>query len=584
VGAGFKERRKAGPNRHGLGKLRIFMDFRLGKRGSGRSRQTLRGPAAKARAFRIRASDSVRARRPSALNAARGLLAALAACAAAGLAGCNLDWEKPDPSVPLPARFQEAKPRSAPPIGGAHDFSARFGSKELVVLVDRALENNNDIAAAVARIQEADAQARVSSSALWPSLSTTNQVQQIRAPGAATSMAPNYNPLQQFYTAARQPDIANALQSQTTFAAARTNLWRLGLTASYTIDFWGANDDLSKAKRILANASRFDRNVVEISTIASVLNAYFTVLNAQDLLRIAHDNVRIAQEVLDAVKFRLSVGTATAFDVATQKTVLDGQLATIPPLEETLRQQRNLLAVLLGQTPESFKMTGASLKKLRFPKVEPGLPSEVLLRRPDVAEAEAKLASQEFSVLQARAAFFPTFTLTGPYYGVQSIVTKYLLQPEAIAWSLAASVAQPIFDGYNLQGQYMLQQGTYSELAADYRKQILTALSDTENAMIAIVETNKLLKIEEDGVDAAKQALDAAKARLREGTIDIVTLSTTQNTYFNNLYSLEQARLTLFQGSVSLYQALGGGWSPTTREKEIAAANAAYEADKGFFP
>jgi outer membrane protein, multidrug efflux system len=560
------------------------MDFRLGERGSGRSRQTLRGPAAKARALRPRARGSERARRPSAFSAARGLFAALAACATAGLGGCNLDWEKPDPSVPLPARFQEAKPRSAPPIGGAHDFSARFGSKELVVFVDRALENNNDIAAAVARIQEADAQARVSSAALWPSLSTTNTFQQIRAPGTVGNLAPNFNPLQQFYQAAGRKDIANALQDQTTFAASRTNLWKLGLTASYTIDFWGVNDDASKAARLKANASRFDRNVVEISTIASVLNTYFTILNAQDLLRIAHDNVRIATEVLDAIKFRLGVGTATVFDVALQETVVDTQLATIPALEQTLRQERNLLAVLLGQTPESLRTTGSSLKTLHFPKVEPGLPSEVLLRRPDVAEAEAKLASQEFSVLGARAAFFPTFTLTGPYYGVQSIVTKYLLQPEAIAWSLAGSVAQPIFDGYNLQGQYMLQQGTYAELAADYRKQILTALSDTENAMIAIMETLKQLKIEQDGVDAAKRALDAAKARLREGTIDIVTLSTTETTYFTNLNTLETTRLQLYQAATSLYQAVGGGWSPTTREKEIAAANAAYEADKGFFP
>ena len=504
-------------------------------------------------------------------------MAALAACGAAGLAGCNLDWEKPDPSLPPPEAFREAKPRSAPPIGAAHEFSTRFGSRELVDFVDRALDNNNDIAAAVARIQEADAQARVSSSALWPSLSTANTFQQSRIPGTATSMAPNFNPLQQFYQASGQRGIANALQSQNTFDAQRLNVWKLGLTASYTIDFWGVNDDASKAARILANASRFDRKVVEISTIASVLNTYFTVLNAQDLLRIAQNNVRIATEVLNAIKFRLDVGTATVFDVALQETVVDTQRATIPVLEQTLRQQRNLLAVLLGQTPESLHTTGYSLKTLHFPNVQPGLPSEVLLRRPDVAEAEAKLASQEFSVLQARAAFFPTFTLTGPNYGVSSIVTKYLLQPEAIAWQLVGSVAQPIFDGYNLQGQYMLQQGKFTEFAAVYRKQILTALSDTENAMIAITETRKELKIDEEGVDAAK-------ARLREGTIDIVTLSTTQNTYFQNLYTLETTRLQLYQAATSLYQALGGGWSPTTREKEIAAANAAYQADKGFFP
>jgi len=108
----------------------------------------------------------------------------------------------------------------------------------------------------------------------------------------------------------------------------------------------------------------------------------------------------------------------------------------------------------------------------------------VLLRRPDVAEAEAKLASQEFSVLQARAAFFPSFTLTGQY-GVESVVFRNLLSPQAIAWQLAANAAQPLFDGYQLQGQYELQKGSYSELSALYHKQILTALSDVENALIA---------------------------------------------------------------------------------------------------
>ncbi len=547
------------------------------QRGFGRLR-----PASCASAAQERRLAAGGAARPS--RAWRGVVTFWAAVGAAGLSSCNLDWEKPDPSLPPPERFREAKPRSAPPIGAAHDFSTRFGSRELVAFVDRALENNNDIAAAVARIREADAQARVSSSGLWPSLSTNNSFQQTRIPGTSLSASPSSSSsgLAEFYKQSGQGSVASG--SNTYFTANRDNLWKLGLTASYTLDFWGVNDDASKAARILANASHFDRNVVEISTIASVLNTYFTVLNAQDLLRIAHENVRIATEVLDAIKFRRDVGTATVFDVSLQETVVDTQRANIPVLEQLLRQQRNLLAVLLGQTPESLHTTGSTLKTLHFPDVKPGLPSEVLLRRPDVAEAEAKLASQEFSVLQARAAFFPTFTLTGPYYGVQSIVTKYLLQPEAIAWSLVGSVAQPIFDGYNLQGQYMLQQGKYAELAALYRKQILTALSDTENAMIAIVETGKEMKIDQEGVEAAKRALDAAEARMREGTIDIVTLSTTQNTYFQNLYILEQARLLHYEAAASLYQALGGGWSPTTREKEIEAANAAYEADKGFFP
>jgi len=498
------------------------------------------------------------------------LLAMLTMLAALG--GCNLDWEKPEASTPPPERFRETKPKEAPSIGSAHDFAARFGSMELTGVVDQALENNYDIAAAVARIAQADAQARISSAALWPALTMNDSAQRTQTPGTAISLN----------TAAGQAATSTATNNGS-FSATRSNLYKLGLNASYEIDFWGKNEDASKAARLLANASRFDRNVVEIATIASVLNSYFLVLNAQDRLRIARANVKIADEVFKAIKMRLEVGTATVLDTSQQETVLDTQKASIPPLEETFRQQKNLLAVLLGRTPESFDTKGASLARLRFPRIEPGLPSEVLLRRPDVAEAEAKLASQEFSVLQARASFFPSITLTGQY-GVQSIVFKNLATPQAIGWQVLANAAQPLFDGYNLQGQYMLQQGKYAELTADYRKQTLTALSDTENALIAIAQTGRQLKLQEDAVGAAKRALDAAQARLREGTIDIVTLSTTETAYFQNQDTLEQVRLAHFEAATSLYQALGGGWAPTNREAEIARADEAYQADKGPWP
>ncbi len=509
------------------------------------------------------------------LSKRTALLLTLAAVSC--LSGCDLDWEKPDPSIPLPDRFRETKPKSAPSLGSAHDFAVKFGSTELVNFVDEALANNYDIAAAVARIDQADATARVASASLWPSLTMNNSWQRFQIPGTSTLQSANSN--YSFALAAA----SGGASGSSGFKAYRNTLFNLGLNASYEVDFWGKNEDASKAGRLLANAGRFDRDVVEISTVAALLNAYFQVLNAEDQLRIAHENVRIAREVFNALKVRIEVGTATVLDVAQQETVLDNQLASIPPLEQTLLQQRNLLAVLLAKAPENFDVKGASLKKLRLPRIEPGLPSEVLLRRPDVAEAEAKLASQEFSVLQARAAFFPQITLTGQY-GVESIVFKNLARPEAIAWQVMTNMAQPLFDGYNLQGQYLLQQGKYSELLADYRKQVLTALSDTENALIAIAQTERQLKLQMDAVGASKRALDAAQARLREGTIDIITLSTTETNYFQAQTTLEQVRLTHFEALTTFYQAVGGGWSPTTREAEIARADEAYSADKGPWP
>lgn len=498
---------------------------------------------------------------------------------AAALAGCDLKWDKPDLSAPPPARFVEAKPHPKPPISRGRDFADKFGSRELTQLVERALDDNFDLAAAIARITQADAQARVSSAAQWPSVSLTNIARTTRIPGTTINVGSaggGFNP------ATTTGSTSNLTSSG--FRARNFGFFQLGLTASYEVDFWGKNEDASNAARILANASRFDRDVVEISTVAAVLNAYFQVLTAQDRLRIARQNVAIAQQVMDALNARLEVGTATVLDTAQQETILAQQRASIPPLEQTLRQTRNNIAVLLGQTPESMTIKGGSLTALKYPRIAPGLPSEVLLRRPDVAEAEARLASQEYSVMQARAAFFPSLTLTSLYGFQSALLSTLLLRPDAIALQLAGTLTQPVFDGWSLQGQYDQQKGRYSELAALYRKQILTALSDTENALIAIRETDRQMKLLGVAVSAARRALNASEMVLREGTIDIVQLAQTQTSYFQTQDQLAVARLSYFQAATSLYQALGGGWSPTTREIEIARSNAAYEAERGPWP
>jgi len=493
---------------------------------------------------------------------------------ATGLSAC-LEWDKPEVMVETPPAFRATKPRSAPPIAGARDFAAQFSSRELTALVEHALEENFDISAAVARIDQADAQARIASSPLWPALTMNDIARRTQTPGAITSATSS--------SATTSGSTTTSTSGSSLLGTRRSNFFQTALTASYELDFWGKNYDGSQAARLLANASRFDRDVVEIATVASVLNAYFQVLAAQDRLRIAHETIEIATTVMRAIKARVEVGTATALDYSQQESVLAVQRASMPPLEQTLRQTKNTLAVLIGETPESVTIKGGSLTRLRFPDVKPGLPSELLLRRPDVAEAEEKLASQEMTVRQARAAFFPSIQMTG-LYGVQSVALKSLFRPEAIAWQIAGNLTQPLFDGYNLQGQFMQTKGRYAELAALYQKQILTALSDVENALIAVSETAQQLKLQGQAVDAARRAYQAADMRLREGTIDIVTLSTTETTLFQNMDILAQVRLAHFQAATSLYQALGGGWGDLARAIEIANAAAAYDADKGPWP
>ena len=162
-----------------------------------------------------------------------------------------------------------------------------------------------------------------------------------------------------------------------------------------------------------AVASRFDREVVQLTTIASVANAYFQVLAAQDRLRIARNNEASASRILNLIQQRFQVGTASALDTAQQESVVATQRAAIPPLEQQLRQNIHALAVLLGRPPEFFALRGGSMNQIAIPRVTPGLPSDLLTQRPDIRQAEALLASANANVESARAAFFPSISLTG---------------------------------------------------------------------------------------------------------------------------------------------------------------------------
>ncbi len=454
------------------------------------------------------------------------------------LSGCGPGRDEPPAAVPAtPARFVADPSGPARSVG---EWPRQFGSAELVSLIRQAEAQNFDIAAALARMSQAEAQARVAGSALYPQLGGDENASRSLSSGAARSKDPP-------------------------FRSSIGNSFGLGLTASYTLDLFGKNRALLGAAEINALAARYNRDAVSVATLASVANLYFLMLGDQDRIRLAGENIRAASRVLDAIKARLSVGTATELDTAQQESVLANQRASVPPLEQSVAQTRNAIAVLVGRTPESGRIRGGSLKGLKLPAPGPGLPAQLLLRRPDIAAAEASLASQNASVKAARAAFFPTIALTGNL-GVESLTLAHLLRPEAIAASLAQGLTQPIFNGHNLEGQLELAKGREVELLEIYRKAIVTALSDVESALVAVRQTANHEKLQQVAVAAASRAYQITQERLREGTIDVVTLLNTQLTLFQAQDQLIQTRQQRLQAIVSLYQALGGGW---TREDAI---------------
>jgi outer membrane protein, multidrug efflux system len=469
-------------------------------------------------------------------------------CLTLPLGGCLLTGDKPEPGLDIPP-FYSAGPRNlvaaeaaVPPL----DWWRAFRSRELSEIIDAACAANLDIAAAVARIVQADANARIVGAALLPAVDLNGSATRIRT--------------SQTTTAGGTPG---------SLGGSERNLLTASLSASYEIDFWGKNRSATRAAEQAAIASRYDREVIGLTTVVSAANAYFQVLSAQDRLRVARENLASATRVLNLIQQRLQAGTASALDTAQQESLVNTQRAAIPPLEQTLRQNRVTLAVLMARSPESVSIRGGSLRGIAYPRVTPGLPSELLAQRPDIREAEANLAAANANVENARAQFLPSITLTGEG-GYQSAILKTLLRPESAFFTLTAGLTQPIFEGGRLLGNLDLQKGRQDELLQNYRKAVISGFADVENALDAIRQTAQRERLQREVVISSRRAFDISEQRLREGTVDLVTVLQTQQTLYQADDALAQARLAHVLAIVSLYQALGGGWLP----KPVESADA----------
>ncbi len=463
-----------------------------------------------------------------------------ALCLAASSGACVLTQDLPDPALDVPAQYKYAGKADAPPT---LDWWRGFRSAELTQLMEEAQTVNLDIAAAVARIVQADAQARQAGAALLPSLSGTGQEAYSRTSGSSASGLTNGG-----------REVVN---------------YQASLSASYQLDFWGQNRDALQTAEETANANRFDRDVVALTTLSAVANAYFQVLASQDRIRTSQRNIASAQRILDAVRERRKAGTGTDLDVAQQESVLANQKALVPPLRQTLDQNVNALAVLVSRPPESVRVLGGSLNTIAIPRVTPGLPSEILTQRPDIRRQEAQLASATANIGNARAQFFPTIQLTGNG-GYQSSALVSLFQPHAAFFQLVGSATQPIFDGGKILGNFEFAKARQDELLQTYRKTIIQSFADVDNALFSIKQTTIKLQLQRDVVTASRRAFDLAEQQLRAGTADIVTVLNTQLTLFSAEDALSQAQLARLLAIVSLYQALGGGWEPRM-EKPVNA-------------
>jgi NodT family efflux transporter outer membrane factor (OMF) lipoprotein len=448
------------------------------------------------------------------------------------LTACSLgpDYQRPDVAIP-PAWSTSDTLNNAPAWPSANWWRS-FASPQLDEFEESAKTANYDIAAAVARIRQADAQMRIAGASLLPTLSAGGAISRERT----------------------TPTGSSGTGTASTLTASNA-----ALNASYEFDFWGKNASTLAAAKALAQASRFDRETVALTVVSGVATAYFQILALQDRISVAQQNIDAANEVLRALRFEDMFGIATALDVAQQETVVATLTAELPPLEEQLQQTTDALAILVGKLPEDVHVAEGGIDNLSEPVISPGIPASLLARRPDVAEAEAQLIAANADIKVARAAFFPDVQLTA-HGGVATAALSSLFGAASPFYAISAAVTQPIFEGGRLEGQLEFSRARYDELMQDYRKSVVSAFSDTEDALAATEFTRLQQQRQQEAVDRARRAYAISTAQLRAGTVNLLTVLNTENSLFPAEDALVQAKLARVEASVSLIRALGGGW------------------------
>jgi outer membrane protein, multidrug efflux system len=442
--------------------------------------------------------------------------------------GCSLEATK-TPPPPLPAAFAATLPNE-PPHWPSKDWYHGFASAELEALIAEATANSFDLAAARARVAQADARARQAHASILPNVDAGGN--------------------------------ANYLAGHSAVGSAHETDWAALLSASYEVDFWGRNHAVANSAQFLAVASRADRDTVALTTLAAVANGYFQVLSLQERLKIAHANVDTARSLMAIVDARYTVGLSNPVEVATQKTALAAAELTIPQLEQSEEEVLAALAVLLGRPPEGFRVEGTTLESVREPAVAAGLPSDLLKRRPDIITAEANLGSARADLVAARAALFPSLTLTAAG-GIQNPALNaavITLSGAGPTLNLGASLMQPIFDGGRLRAVRAEAQAKEEELVTNYRAVIVAALVDVENSLSAIHHLDAARDSQNDNVEQSERAFEGARLRYKDGYGDFLTMLEAQRTVYAARDQFSQYKLARLQALVSLCKALGGGW------------------------
>ena len=444
------------------------------------------------------------------------------------LVGCALPIKHQEPEISTPDGWDETTTQSAHPL--EKDWWQLFNSDELQQLIITALADSPDIRIATERVLQAEITLRNTRASLFPILnleSSTRAGRSISSDGTRLT----------------------------------TESSRVGLNINYEIDIWGSNIAAWEGGKASFAATRHEVEATRLSLVAGIANAYWQVLAVRDRLAIARQNLEIAERLLDIVEARYRYGTATALDVSRQRTTVMTQHDALLPLEMQERQNLRALALLVGQIPQGFNVSGQGLSDVTVPSVPSVLPGELLIRRPDIAAAEERLLAASANITVARAALFPLKLNLGLSSLISSSDFAFIgLGSPTHSGDIVVALTRALFDGGRLRGQLARTESERRVLVEGWRKTVLTALKEVDDAL-ALVERSRIQQETQGQIRIETlRSLELSELRFKEGSDGLTTLLDAQRSLFTVEDQLTQQKLSRLTATVDLFKALGGGW------------------------
>jgi len=443
------------------------------------------------------------------------------------LAACRIPvQDRPDPTLEVPAAWR-APLQVGPNAAVEQEWWRAFGDPALDALVAQALARNGDIRTARSRLQEYQARIRVARSALAPNLSVSV------GPTRARSIGP-------FGTPIESTSITGNVQ------------------AAYEFDPWGRLEAATRAARFDYAAQQAAAEATALSVAASTASGYLNLRGLDAQLALARQTLASREQSLALAKRQFEVGYSSRLELSQAEAEYRATAAVVPQLERSITQQENALALLAGTNPGPVAR-GAGLAALRAPGIAPGLPSELLRRRPDIVQAEAAIAAADASLAAARDQMLPSLRLTASVGGYAHNLPD-LLGAGTTLWSVGGSVLAPLFDAGRLRAQAEISASLRDRAVFAYESVVRNAFAETENALTAVQRLREQLDQTEARRVATAEALRIAHNRYRNGYSSYLEELDAQRNAFSAETAVLQLRASWLAAHVDLYRALGGGW------------------------